>query len=76
VAGSGSATPPVAVKVPDVVAAASNLVTVRVDALLPLPAPGALVRLLPGAGQLHWFDTVSGQRVASTHTPTRPGALS
>ena len=58
------------------VAAASNLVTVRVDALLPLPAPGALVRLLPGAGQLHWFDTVSGQRVASTHTPTRPGALS
>ncbi len=76
VVGNGSAKPPSTAKSPGVVAAASNLVTVRVDALLPLPAPGALVRLLPGAGQLHWFDTVSGQRVDSTHRPTRPGALS
>ncbi|MBK6853299.1 MAG: sn-glycerol-3-phosphate ABC transporter ATP-binding protein UgpC [Burkholderiales bacterium] len=76
VVGNGSAKPPSTAKSPGVVAAASNLVTVRVDALLPLPAPGALVRLLPGAGQLHWFDTVSGQRVVSTHRPTRPGALS
>jgi sn-glycerol 3-phosphate transport system ATP-binding protein len=72
----GPAAAPAESKVADVVAAATNLVTVRVDALLPLPAPGALVRLLPGAGQLHWFDTMSGQRVVNTHAPTRPGALS
>ncbi|MFM2068615.1 MAG: hypothetical protein RLZZ584_3524 [Pseudomonadota bacterium] len=40
-----------------------TLVTVRVEATLGLPEPGALVHLLPGAGQLHWFDTASGQRV-------------
>jgi sn-glycerol 3-phosphate transport system ATP-binding protein len=58
-----------------IVALPPALVTVRIDALLPVPAPGALVRLLPGAGQLHWFDRVSGQRVANAHAPTRPGAL-
>jgi sn-glycerol 3-phosphate transport system ATP-binding protein len=70
---SGGATVPGAPR--KIVGLAPALVTVRIDALLPVPAPGALVRLLPGAGQLHWFDTVSGQRVANAHAPTRPGAL-
>ncbi|MFM2121490.1 MAG: hypothetical protein RL722_2958 [Pseudomonadota bacterium] len=41
----------------------STQVIARVDALLAVPEPGAEVWLQPGAGQCHWFDPASGQRV-------------
>jgi sn-glycerol 3-phosphate transport system ATP-binding protein len=57
------AEPPGAARRAVTAAPSSTLVTVRVDAQQPLPEAGAGVTLLPGAGQLHWFDSATGQRL-------------
>ena len=41
-----------------------SLFTVRIDGMLPAPAPGSRVPLGITAERLHWFDAASGQRLA------------